>query len=72
MKKLEEIFTYFQNLKIYREYHKLTQADIGRILGMTRQEYGRYERGKRDLPIKHFITLARFYGVTVDDLLFIK
>lgn len=63
---------YFQNLKTYREVNKLTQDNIGRILGMTRQQYSRYELGKRDLPIKHLITLAKFYGVTVDDLLFIK
>ncbi len=63
---------YFQNLRSYRESRELTQEDIGKILGMTSQQYYRYEKGKRDLPIKHLITLAKFYGTTIDNLLGLK
>ena len=28
--------------------------------------YSEYENGKRTIPIQHLITLAKFYGTTID------
>ena len=55
-------------LKDLREDHDLKQEDIARILNVSRQYYSRYELGQVDLPIRHYITLARFYNVSIDYL----
>lgn len=38
------------------------------VLSITRQQYQLYESGKRELPMHHFITLSRYYNVSLDYL----
>lgn len=59
---------FYQRLRDVREDKDLMQADIARVLGMAQTQYSRYERGERELPMHHFITLARFYNVSLDYL----
>ena len=59
---------YYSRLRDLREDHDKTQADIADLLGISRQHYSLYERGDRELPMHHFITLAKFYNVSLDYL----
>ena len=59
---------YYQRLKDLREDSDKKQADIADVLGISRQHYSLYERGERELPMHHFITLARYYNVSLDYL----
>lgn len=63
---------YIKNLKEFRENKNLTQENIAEVLGMKSQQYYRYEKGKRDLPITCLIKLAEFYQTSTDELLGIK
>ena len=56
----------YQRLKDLREDHDLLQLDVANILKISQQHYSMYESGKRELPMHHFITLAKYYGVTLD------
>lgn len=60
---------YYPRLRDLREDRDLTQADIGRLLGTTQQQYYKYEKGIQEIPVHHLITLADFYRVSVDYLL---
>ena len=55
-------------LRDIREDHDLEQKDVANILGISRQYYSRYELGQVDLPIRHYITLAQYYNVSIDFL----
>ena len=55
-------------IKDMREDHDLEQKELAKILGISRQYYSRYELGHIDLPIRHYITLAEFYNVSIDYL----
>ena len=59
---------YDQRLCDLREDNDKTQAEIAKLLGTTRPQYNRYETGARELPMHHFITLARYYNVSLDYL----
>ena len=59
---------YYQRLRDLREDRDKSQADIAELLGVSRQHYSLYERGERELPMHHFITLAKFYNVSLDYL----
>ena len=59
---------YFQRLRDLREDADKTQTEIAEILNMKQNQYSRYERGERELPMHHFVTLARFYNVSLDYL----
>ena len=51
-----------------REDHDKSQSEIAELLGVLQEQYSRWETGKRELPMHHFITLARYYNVSLDYL----
>lgn len=59
---------FYQRLRDLREDKDLTQKDIAALLNTTQPQYARYETGERELPMHHFITLAKFYKVSLDYL----
>ena len=66
---LERIYMYFyQRLKDMREDLDKKQEDIAAILNITRQQYQLYESGKREMPMHHFIILAKYYNISLDYL----
>ena len=58
----------YQRLRDIREDSDKKQEEVAEILKITRQQYQLYESGKRELPMHHFITLARYYNVSLDYL----
>ena len=52
-----------------REDHDKTQQEISAVLGTTQQVYSRYEKGVNEIPVRHIITLCKYYGVSADYLL---
>ena len=58
-----------QKLRGLREDNDLTQTQIAQVLGTSQTMYARYERGANELPIRHLVTLCRFYNVSADFLL---
>ena len=55
-----------------RKKRSLSQANIAEILDMHQQQYSRYESGKFDIPVRHIITLCKFYHISADWLLGLK
>ena len=58
----------YQRLKDSREDADKKQEDIASVLGITRQQYQLYESGKREMPMHHFLTLAKHYNLSLDYL----
>lgn len=60
---------YVRRLRDLREDYDKTQSEIAQILGTSQTMYARYERGANELPIRHLITLCRYYHVSADYIL---
>ena len=60
---------YQRRLRDLREDHDKTQQQIADILGTSQTMYARYELGANELPLRHLLVLADYYGVSVDYLL---
>ncbi len=60
---------YFEVIKELREDNDLTQQEIADILGTTQQVYSRYEKGINEMPIRHLITLCKYYNISSDYIL---
>lgn len=61
--------SYMELLRELREDRDLTQAQIAQVLGTTQQVYSRYEKELNELPVRHLLTLCRFYHISADYLL---
>jgi len=60
---------YTKRLYDLRTDHDYRQEDIAEYLKITKQAYGMYENGKRNLSIDYLIKLSKFYGVSTDFIL---
>ena len=56
-------------LRDIREDHNLNQTQVAQVLHISQTTYSRYESGVLDIPSAALITLASFYGTSVDYLL---
>lgn len=60
-------------LKSIRSQRRLKQTDIAELLQTTQQQIAKYESTNpkyfQEIPVRHIVTLARYYGVSTDYLL---
>ena len=57
---------YVRILRDLREDADKTQTQIAEVLGTSQTMYARYERGANELPLRHLVTLCRYYKVSAD------
>lgn len=55
-----------ERLKILREKHEMTQAQVAEYLKTTQSYYAQYENNRRPMPFERAVELARLYGVSLD------
>ena len=53
--------TYIIRMRELREDHDKTQAEIAAFLGTTQQVYSRYEKGENEIPVRHIISLCKYF-----------
>ena len=61
--------TYVERIRELREDNDLMQKDLANLLNTTQQVYSRYEKGVTEMPIRHIVTLAKYYKVSADYIL---
>lgn len=61
--------TFIEIIRGLREDNDLTQVQVAEVLGTSQTMYARYERGANEMPIRHLVTLCRFYNVSADYIL---
>lgn len=60
---------YIRIIRALREDNDKTQAQIAAVLGTSQTMYARYERGASEMPIRHLISLSKYYRVSTDYIL---
>ncbi|MCL2433244.1 MAG: helix-turn-helix domain-containing protein [Clostridia bacterium] len=60
---------YQDRIRALREDSDLTQEQVAGVLGTSQTMYARYERGANEMPIRHLLTLCKYYGVSADYVL---
>ena len=60
---------YLRRLRDLRQDHDLTQKEIAGLLDIYQRVYSTYETGKREIPLRHFVALAKYYHTSTDYLL---
>ena len=57
-------------LKEIRENHDLYQKDIANLLGITQQQYSKYDLGINAISLEKINILADYYETSIDYLLY--
>ena len=57
---------YYPRLRELRVNAGMNQTEIADLLDMQQNQYSRYERGERELPMHLFVELAKHYNVSLD------
>ena len=57
-----------EELKYHREKNGFSQSSLATATGISQQKISYYESGKHSIPIEFCITLADFYGLSLDEL----
>jgi len=55
-------------LKVYRAIHNLTQEDLAREIGVTRQTIIAIEKGKYNPSLELAFKIARHFEATIEDI----
>lgn len=55
-----------ERLRILREKHEMTQAQVAEYLKTTQSYYAQYENDRRPIPFERVVELARLYNVSLD------
>jgi len=55
-------------LKVYRAMHDLTQEDLAREIGITRQTIIAIEKGKYNPSLELAFKIARYFEVSIEDI----
>ena len=61
-----EKIKYYPRLRELRVAAGMNQTELADILDMQQNQYSRYERGERELPMHLFVKLAVYYKVSLD------
>ncbi len=60
---------YYQRLRDLREDRDLVQKEVADVLGIDQRVYSTYETGKREIPSRFVVALAKYYGTSTDYIL---
>lgn len=61
--------SYVEIIRDLREDSDKTQKEVADYLGTTQQVYSRYEKGENEIPLRHIISLCKYYNVSADYIL---
>ena len=59
----------YRRIRDLREDHDLKQKELGQILSCSQRVYSNYETGKREIPTRFVVLLAKYYKTTTDYIL---
>ena len=59
---------FYQRLRDVREDADKSQAEIAKVLNIQQTQYSRYERGVQTMGIDKYVTLSRYYNISLDYL----
>lgn len=60
---------YGEALKFQRESYGISMAELAKKIGTSHQNISRWEAGKVLPNIDFCVKLAKFYGITIDELI---
>lgn len=67
-----QIMHYSEIIRRLRKERKITQTEMGKVLGISQRYYCDMERNKRNFRVEDIIALAQFFELSTDEILGLK
>ncbi len=58
-----------KNIRKIRKAKKMTQEDLGKVLGVSKTSIVNYESGQRKISLDFIVKLCKFYELSFDELI---
>ena len=65
---MKEVVTRLNKVKVYHGYSKISQLELARAVGVSRQTINMIENGKYNPSLKLCVNIAKTLGTTLDTL----
>ena len=72
MIKIDNLSFFPNNLKTLRKLNLLSQAELSKLLGISRSSLSFYESGRSEPTLNVLIKISKFFNVSLDYLIFKK
>ncbi|EHK2401885.1 helix-turn-helix transcriptional regulator [Clostridium perfringens] len=72
MIKIDNLSFFPNNLKTLRKLNLLSQAELSKLLGISRSSLSFYESGESEPTLNVLIKISKFFNVSLDYLIFKK
>lgn len=59
-----------KNIKHLRKVHKVSQTEVGAIVGVSHSQVGAYELGRSSPSLETLLLIAKLFNTSLDDLIF--
>ena len=56
----------FERLYFLRESKDMSQEELAKVLGITRSNISKWEKGTVTIPLKHLLKYANYFNVSID------
>lgn len=60
---------YYERIKLIRTGKDITQEEMGQAIGISKQQYQKYEKGIHLMPIPYLIKACEFLEISADYIL---
>jgi len=60
---------YIERIRQFRQENNITQAQVAQTLGISQQQYFKYEKGVNELPLRYLTAICKAYDISADWLL---
>lgn len=58
------------NIKFYRQVNDMTQSDLGKLIGVTKQTIQKYEKGEIiNVPYENVVKMANIFNISAVELM---
>lgn len=63
------MYKYAERIRGLREDRDMTQADVAKIIGTTKNQIGKYERSEQEMTVSVLIKLCKLFNVSANYIL---
>lgn len=63
------MYIYAERMRNLREDRDMTQADVAKLIGTTKNQIGKYERSEQEMTVSVLVKICKLFNISANYLL---